>query len=193
MDLQRHVHSLIEDILRRIPLPPYAQVNSDWERYFCEFFEPRRPLISVDNRTDAPVGPEDVEQLVKGELRHDLRVVFKYAKKGTEYSAQMCWRSRPIEITVRIDKQNTYPYSMRVRGKRNQVLSVELENAKQLTLFNFLHEFKHYLDWADRIDMDGREGFCDMYAMETLGLHATQAKAAGSSRRVKKAARKRDS
>ena len=73
-------------------------------------------MISVDNRTDVPVGPEDLKRLVEGEMKHDLRVVFKHAREGTEYSAQMCWKSRPIEITVRTDRQNTYPYLMRIRG-----------------------------------------------------------------------------
>jgi len=191
IDLQQHVGSLVENIRRRLQLPPYAEVKPNWERYFCESFEPRSPLISVDNRTDVPVGPEEVSRFVRGELKHDLRVVFKYAKEGTEYSAQMCWKSRPIEITVRVDRQNTYPYPMRVRGKRNQVLNVELENAKQLALFNFLHEFRHYLDWVDGIDMDGREGSCDMYAVEALGLHPTPGKTTRPSRRVEEVARKR--
>ena len=139
-------------------------------------------MIRVDNRTDVPLGQEDVEQFVKGKLRHDLRVVFKYARDGTEYSAQMCWKTRPIEITVRIDRQNTYPYSTLIREDRNHTLSVELENAKELALFNFLHEFRHYLDWVNEVAMDGREGLCDMYAVKTLGLQATRKKTDRSSR-----------
>ncbi|NIM44510.1 MAG: hypothetical protein GTO54_02575, partial [Nitrososphaeria archaeon] len=69
----------------------------------------------------------------------------------------------------------------------------ELENAKQLALFNFLHEFRHYLDWANGIDMDGREGLCDLYAVKSLGLHMTRNRTAGSSRHIKGVARKRRS
>ncbi|MFB0551113.1 MAG: hypothetical protein ACETVV_00900 [Nitrososphaeria archaeon] len=109
-------------------------------------------------------------------------MVFKYARDGTEYSAQMCWKTRPIEITVRVDRQNTYPYSTLIREDRNHTLSVELENAKELALFNFLHEFRHYLDWVNEVAMDGREGLCDMYAVKTLGLQATRKKTDRSSR-----------
>lgn len=184
---------MVKSIRKKLQLPPYAEVRPDWERYFCEFFEPRKPLISVDNRTDVPVGPEDLKTLVEGEMKHDLRVVFKYTREGTEYSAQMCWKSRPIEITVRTDRQNTYPYLMQIRGEGHEALSVELENARQLALFNFLHEFRHYLDWANGIDMDGREGLCDLYAVESLGLHVTRNGTAGSSRHIKGVARKRRS
>ena len=188
IDLQRHVALLVESIRNKLQVPPYAEVRPDWERYFCEFFEPRSPLISVDNRTDVPLGQEDVEQFVKGKLKHDLRIVFKYARDGTEYSAQMCWKTRPIVITVRAHRQNIYPYSMPIRGERNQTLSVELENAKQLALFNFLHEFRHYLDWVNEIGMNGREGFCDMYAVKTLGFHATHRKTDRASRYFKESA-----
>lgn len=106
-----------------------------------------------------------------------LKVVVRYSR-GAKYSGTFA--SHPSRIYVNIGRNNKYP--MKIETSIAKAVSfrnswwkptyyIKVENAYQLALFVFLHEFYHYLVFRARRNPRRKEAMCDRFAIRYLVDH----------------------
>lgn len=95
--------------------------------------------------------------------------------RGAEFSGS-CHYSPP-RIYINLGRDNEYPYLIRTHIARansnarcwwRELYTVELEDASQLALFIFLHEFYHWLVRKARRNSRQKEARCDRFATRYL-------------------------
>jgi len=106
-----------------------------------------------------------------------LKVSVRYSR-GAVYSGTFA--SKPTRIYVNILPKNRYPLRVETAIAKARSYGrtwwkpsyhVKVENAYQLALFVFLHEFYHYLIHRARRNSHRKEAMCDRFAVRYLTNH----------------------
>ena len=107
----------------------------------------------------------------------NLKVTLRYSR-GAKYSGTFA--SDPSRIYVNIGRTNRYPLKIETavaRAKSSQncwwkpLYHINVQNAYQLALFVFLHEFYHYLIYRAKRNSRQKESMCDRFAVKYLVEH----------------------
>jgi len=107
----------------------------------------------------------------------ELKVVVRYSRRAI-YSGTFA--APPSRIYINLGRENRYPMRIETGIARSQSCGhswwqpsyyIQVENAYQLALFVFLHEFYHYL--IHRAQRNGRrkEAMCDRFAVRYLNRY----------------------
>jgi len=109
-----------------------------------------------------------------GQVCPKLKVVVRYSR-GASYSGTFA--SSPPRIYINLGKRNRYPLRIDTAIARAKTVGdswskptyyVGAENAYQLALFVFLHEFYHYLIHRAKRNPRRKEAMCDRFAVRYL-------------------------
>jgi len=103
-----------------------------------------------------------------------IKVVVRYSR-GAVYSGTFA--SHPLRFYVNISRTNRYPLRVETGIAKSKSCGqtwwkpsyfIRTENAYQLALFVFLHEFYHYLIHRSQRNGHRKEGMCDRFAVRYL-------------------------
>lgn len=128
--------------------------------------------MELVNKTHLRGIEEKMRELVEGySCTENLQVKVKYTKENARapYSG-ICYYTKD-KIRVSINPHNKYPIKINVGSPFNKKAweHYHLNSPEELTLFVFLHEISHYLDYKNGLSVRCKQTKADKFALWKMG------------------------